>query len=33
MVEKIKTWPLHFLAKENPNMEKHCFLLANRDTV
>ena len=22
MDEKIKTWPLRFLAKENPNMEK-----------
>ena len=23
--EKIKTWPLRFLAKENPNMEKELF--------
>ena len=23
--EKIKTWPLHFPAKENPNMEKALF--------
>ena len=25
MDEKIKTWPLRFLAKENPNMEKELF--------
>ena len=25
MDEKIKTWPLSFLAKENPNMEKGLF--------
>ena len=25
MGEKIKTWPLSFLAKENPNMEKALF--------
>ena len=25
MDEKIKTWPLRFLAKENPNMEKALF--------
>ena len=25
MDEKIKTWPLSFLAKENPNMEKALF--------
>ena len=23
--EKIKTWPLHFFAKENPNMQKQLF--------
>ena len=23
--KKIKTWPLRFLAKENPNMEKALF--------
>ena len=23
--DKIKTWPLHFPAKENPNMEKALF--------
>ena len=23
---KIKTWPLRFPAKENPNMEKHCWI-------
>ena len=23
--ENIKTWPLHFPAKENPNMEKALF--------
>ena len=27
MDEKIKTWPCHFLAKENPNMEKALFLI------
>ena len=25
MDEKIKTWPLRFSAKENPNMEKALF--------
>ena len=25
MDEKIKTWPLQFLAKENPNMKKELF--------
>ena len=25
MDEKVKTWPLHFLTKENPNMEKALF--------
>ena len=25
MNEKIKTWPLRFSAKENPNMEKALF--------
>ena len=25
MEEKIKTWPLRFPAKENPNMEKALF--------
>ena len=25
MDEKIKTWPLHFPAKENPNMQKALF--------
>ena len=25
MDEKIKTWPLRFLAKENPNMEQALF--------
>ena len=25
MVEKIKTWTLRFLTKENPNMEKALF--------
>ena len=25
MAEKIKTWPLPFPAKENPNMEKALF--------
>ena len=25
MDEKIKTWPLHFPTKENPNMEKALF--------
>ena len=25
MDEKIKTWPLCFPAKENPNMGRHCF--------
>ena len=25
MDEKIKTWPLHFPAKENPNLEKALF--------
>ena len=27
MDEKIKTWPRHFPAKENPNMEKALFLI------
>ena len=27
MDEKIKTWPRHFFAKENPNMEKALFLI------
>ena len=26
MDEKIKTWPLRFPAKENPNTEKHCSI-------
>ena len=25
MDEKIKIWPLHFPAKENPNLEKELF--------
>ena len=25
MDEKVKTWPLHFPTKENPNMEKALF--------
>ena len=31
--EKIKTWTLHFPAKENPNMEKAFVRLVNRVTV
>ena len=25
MAERVKTWPLHFPTKENPNMEKALF--------